>query len=92
MLTIIDEYSWECLAIDLARRLTSKYVLERLIDLFIRRDVPRYLGSDKSLEFTAHRVRERLDRVEVQTLFIELVSPWENVYIESSNGKLYDEL
>ena len=58
MLTIINEYTRECLAIDVARRLTSEDVLERLSDLFIHCGVPGYLRSDNGLEFTAHRVRD----------------------------------
>ena len=92
MLTIIDEYTRECLAIDVARRLTSEDVLERLSDLFIRRGVPGYLRSDNGPEFTAHRVREWLEHVEVKTLFIEPGNPWENGTIESAGGKLRDEL
>jgi len=92
MLTILDEYSRECLAIDVARRLTSEDVLERLTDLFIRRGVPDYIRSDNGAEFTAHAVRDWLDRVGVRTLYIEPGSPWENGYIESFNGKLRDEL
>ena len=92
MLTVIDEYSRECLAIDVARKLTSEDVLERLTDLFIRRGVPDYLRSDNGAEFTAHVVRDWLERVGVRTLYIEPGSPWENGYIESFNGKLRDEL
>jgi transposase InsO family protein len=92
MLTILDEYSRECLAIDVARRLSSEDVLERLTDLFIRRGVPDYIRSDNGAEFTAHAVRDWLVRVGVRTLFIEPGSPWENGYIESFNGKLRDEL
>ena len=92
MLTIIDEYTRECLAIDVARRLTSEDVLERLTDLFIRRGVPDYIRSDNGAEFTAHAVRDWLTRVGVRTLYIEPGSPWENGYIESFNGKLRDEL
>lgn len=92
MLTIIDEYTRECLAIDVARRLTSEDVLERLSDLFIRRTVPDNLRSDNGSEFTAKAVREWLGRVGVKTLFVEPGSPWENGYIESFNGKLRDEL
>lgn len=92
MLTLIDEYSRECLAIDVARRLNGEYVLERLCDLFIRRGVPVHIRSDNGPEFTARRVREWLKRVGVKTLFIEPGSPWENGYIESFNGKLRDEL
>ena len=92
MLTIVDEFTRECLAIDVARKLTSEDVLERLSDLFIRRGVPDYLRSDNGPEFTAKRVKDWLERVEVKTLFIEPGSPWENGYVESFNGKLRDEL
>jgi transposase InsO family protein len=92
MLTLIDEYTRECLAIDVARRLTSEDVLERLSDLFVRRGVPDYIRSDNGPEFTAKAVRRWLTSVEVKTLFIEPGSPWENGYIESFNGKLRDEL
>jgi len=92
MLTLIDEFTRECLAIDVARRLTSEDVLERLSDLFVRRGVPTYLRSDNGSEFTANKVRAWLARVGVTTLFIEPGSPWENGYVESFNGKLRDEL
>ncbi len=91
-LTILDEYTRECLAIDVARRLTSEDVLERLSDLFVRRGVPDYVRSDNGPEFTATRVKDWLARVEVKTLFIEPGSPWENGYVESFNGKFRDEL
>jgi len=80
MLTLIDEHSRECLAIDLARH------------LFVRRGVPDHIRSDNGSEFTALKVRDWLERVEVKTLYIEPGSPWENGYIESFNGKLRDEL
>jgi len=92
MLTLIDEYTRECLAIDVSRRMTSESVLERLSDLFVRRGVPDHIRSDNGPEFTAIRVREWLGRIGVKTLFIEPGSPWENGYIESFNGKLRDEL
>ncbi len=92
MLTLIDEYSRECLAIDVERKLNSENVLERLSDLFVRRGVPDYIRSDNGPEFTARAVRSWLRRVDVTALFIEPGSPWENGYIESFNGKLRDEL
>lgn len=92
MLTLMDEYTRECLSIDVARKLNSEDVLERLSDLFVLRGVPKYIRSDNGPEFTANRVRDWLNCVEVQTLFIEPGSPWENGYIESFNGKLRDEL
>lgn len=92
MLTIVDEFTRECLAIDTARRLTSDDVLERLTWLFVTRGVPEHIRSDNGPEFTATEVRRWLGRVGVQTLFIEPGSPWENGYVESFNGKLRDEL
>jgi len=92
MLTIVDEYTRECLAIDVGRKLNSENVLERLAELFVFRGTPRYMRSDNGPEFTAGRVREWLSRVQVNTLFIEPGSPWENGYVESFNGKLRDEL
>jgi putative transposase len=75
----------ECLAIDVARKLTSEDVLERLSDLFVRRGVPDHIRSDNGSEFTAKRVREWLERVGVKTLSIEPGSPWENGYVETFN-------
>ncbi len=92
MLTMIDEYTRECLAIDVARRLDSEDVLYRLGRLFVERGVPDHVRSDNGPEFTAEAVRAWLARVGVQTLFIEPGSPWENGFIESFNGKFRDEL
>ena len=61
MLTLIDEFTRECLAIDVARRMTSEDVLERLSDLLIQRGPPEYIRSDHGPEFTAHRVRDWLE-------------------------------
>jgi transposase InsO family protein len=82
----------ECLAIDVARRLSSDDVLERLSWLMVTRGVPGHIRSDNGPEFTAQVVRDWLARAGVQTLFIEPGSPWENGYVESFNGKLQDEL
>ena len=66
--------------------------MERLSDLFVRRGVPDYIRSDNGSEFTAKKVTEWLDRLNVKTLFIEPGSPWENGYNESFNGTLRYEL
>ncbi len=92
MLTLVDEWTRECLAIDTARRLNSDDVLERLSWLFATRGVPEHVRSDNGPEFTAKVVRAWLKKVGVKTLFIEPGSPWENGYVESFNGKLRDEL
>jgi putative transposase len=92
MLTIIDEYTRECLAILVNRRITSQDVIDKLFQLFVFRGVPEHIRSDNGPEFTARAIRSWLNRLEVKTLFIERGSPWENGYIESFNGKLRDEL
>ncbi len=92
LLTMLDEYSRECLTIEVGRKLSSEDVLRVLGRLFVRRGIPSYIRSDNGPEFTAVAVREWLERVGVQTLFIEPGSPWENGYNESFNGKLRDEL
>jgi len=91
MLTVVDEYTRECLAIEVARRLRSQDVLDVLADLCVRRGPPAYIRSDNGPEFTARAGRRWLGRIDVQTLFTEPGSPWENGYIESFNGRLRDE-
>ncbi len=92
MLTVIDEFTRECLAIEVARRLRSDDVLHVLTDLFVQHGPPDHVRSDNGSEFTAKAVRAWLSRLGVKTLYIEPGSPWENGYNESFNGKLGDEL
>jgi len=75
ILTIIDEYTRECLTILTQRRITSEDVLERLFYLFVFRGIPAYIRSDNGPEFTAKAVRRWLNHLEVTTLFIERGSP-----------------
>ena len=88
LLTVLDEYTRECMAIEVRRSMKAHHVLEALADLFTRHGAPKHLRSDNGPEFTAKLVRHWLARVGVQTLFIEPGSPWENGYNESFNGKL----
>jgi putative transposase len=92
MLTVVDEYSRECLAIVPGRTLKSEDVIETLADLFVERGAPEHIRSDNGPEFCSRAVREWLRDLGVETLFIEPGSPWENGYNESFNGKLRDEL
>ena len=92
LLTVLDEYTRESLAIRVDRRLSSREVITTLAKLFISKGVPEHIRSDNGPEFTAKAVRGWLERLGVKTLFIEPGSPWENGYIESFNGKLRDEL
>lgn len=92
ILTILDEYTRECLAILVERRITAQDVIDQLFNLLVLRGIPEHIRSDNGPEFTAREVRRWLGRLGVKTLFIEPGSPWENGYIESFNGKLRDEL
>ena len=92
LLTIIHEHTQDCLAIDVARRLTGDDVLDRLTQLSTQRGAPYYLRSHNGSEFTAKKLREWLSQLNVKTLYTEPGSPWENGYIEAFNGDLRDEL
>jgi transposase InsO family protein len=92
MLNIIDEFTRECLAIRIGRKLNSTDVIDALSDLFILRGVPGHVRSDNGPEFIARTVREWIVAVGAKTAFIEPGSPWENGYCESFNSKLRDEL
>ena len=92
MLNIIDEFTRECLAIRIDRKLNSTDVIDALSDLFILRGVPGHVRSDNGPEFIAKAVREWIAAVGAKTAFIEPGSPWENGYCESFNSKLRDEL
>ena len=91
-LNILDEFSRECLAIRIKRKLNSTDVIDALTDLFILRGVPAYIRSDNGPEFIAEAVRDWIAAVGAQTAYITPGSPWENGYVESFNARLRDEL
>ena len=92
MLCVIDEFTRECLAIRVERRLNARIVLEVLADLFLKHGPPKHIRSDNGPEYIEKALRGWPGRLGVKTLFIELGSPWENGYCESFNSKLRDEL
>ena len=92
VLNIIDEYTRECLATLVDRKIKADDVIGQLFNLFVFRGIPEHLRSDNGPEFTARAVRRWINRLGVKTLFIEPGSPWENGYVESFNGKMRDEL
>ena len=87
MLNVIDEFTRECLAIRIDRKLNSTAVIDVLTDLLILRGVPGHVRSDNGPEFIAKAVRDWIDAVGAKTAFIEPGSPWENGYCESFNSK-----
>jgi len=92
MLNIVDEFSHECLAIRIDRKLNSTAVIDVLSDLFILRGVPAYIRSDNGPEFVAKAVQDWIKAVGSKTAYITPGSPWENGFIESFNARLRDEL
>jgi putative transposase len=92
MLNVIDEFTRECLAIRVDRKLNSVDVIDVLSDLFILRGIPGHIRSDNGPELIAKTVRAWIAAVGAGTACIEPGSPWENGHIESFNGKLRDEL
>ena len=92
MLNLIDEFTHECLAIRVDRKLKSADVIDVLSDQFVLRGVPEHIRSDNGPEFVAKAVRDWIGAVGAKTAYIERGSPWENGYIESFNARLRDEL
>jgi transposase InsO family protein len=92
MLNLIDEFTHECLAIRVDRKLKSTDVIDLLSDQFILRGVPEHIRSDNGPEFVAKAVQDWVRAVGAKTAYIERGSPWENGFIESFNARLRDEL
>lgn len=92
ILNIIDEYTRECLASIVARRIRSQDVILILADLFIEHGIPENIRSDNGPEFVAKKLLNWFKTLKVKPLFIEKGSPWENGYCESFNGKMRYQL
>ena len=92
MLNVLDEFTHECLAIRVARKLKAIDVIDVLSTLFMLRGIPGHIRSDNGPEFVAEAVQEWIAAVGSKTAYIERGSPWENGYIESFNARLRDEL
>ena len=92
MLNVVDEFTHECIAIRIERKLKSIDVIEVLANLFITRGVPEYIRSDNGPEFVATAVQAWIAAVGAKTAYIAPGSPWENGFVESFNGRMRDEL
>lgn len=92
IMPVVDEYTRECLAIEVERSITASDVIATLARLFEEREEPRYIRSDNGPEFVAAALKRWLKASGVGTLYIEPGSPWENAYAESFIGRLGDEL
>jgi putative transposase len=92
MLTISDEFTHECLAIGVSRRLKSIDVIAALADLFMRRGVARHIRPDHGPAFMAKAVQDWLAAVGASTAYIARGSPWQNGFIERFNARRRDQL
>ncbi len=90
-LTVIDEFTRECLAIDVAGSLRSGRVIEVLSKLISVRGAPKYLRSDNGPEFVSRTVLQWLQEAGIETAPIDPGKPWQNGSNESFNGKFRDE-
>ena len=91
-LSIVDEYTRECLALEVDRSITAEKLIDVLVELFRIRGVPKHIRSDNGPEFIAKAIRRWLSLAGVETLYVEPGSPWENGYAESFHSRLRDEL
>ena len=91
ILTVIDEFTRECIALEVNRKFTSNDLVELLADLFAIRGVPEHLRSDNGPEFISQRLRRFLAQLNINGSLIEPGSPWENGFVESFHSRLRDE-
>ena len=92
LLTVLDEFTRESLAIEIRRSIKAKDVISVLEYLFVVRAVPGCIRSDNGSEFIADAIKKWFGKNFVETLYIDPGSPWQNGYIESFHGRFRDEL
>ena len=91
-LSVVDEFTRECVRLDVERGMTGDDVVGLLIGAFTMRGVPGHIRSDNGGEFIARAVTRLAEITGVTMLYIAPGSPWENAYAESFHGRLRDEL
>jgi putative transposase len=91
-LSIVDEFTRECITLDVSRSITAEDVIDRLAELFVMHGVPEHIRSDNGPEFVAKAIQGWLSSMQVTTLYVEPGSPWQNGYAESFHSRLRDEL
>jgi putative transposase len=91
-ISVVDEYTRECLVLEVGRSLKATDVIEAISETMKRRGAPKHIRSDNGPEFIAKAIRRWLARAKVETLYVEPGSPWQNGYAESFHARLRDEL
>lgn len=89
---LVDEFTRECLALEVERSMTGLDVIDVLSQVMLIRGAPRHIRSDNGPEFIAQAIQHYLEKVNVSTLYIKPGAPWENGYAESFFSRLRDEL
>ena len=88
IVSLIDEFTRECIALEVGRKFIGDDLVELLSDLFVIRGVPSFIRSDNGPEFISKSVRSFLDFIEVRTSYIDPGSPWQNGFVESFHSRL----
>lgn len=91
-ISVVDEYTRECLVLEVGRSLKAVDVIEAIAEAMKRRGAPKHIRSDNGPEFIAGALKCWLERAKVKTLYVEPGSPWQNGYAESFHARLRDEL
>ena len=92
MLTLIDEYSRQCLRVEVARKLRGHNVVSALSEVMAQRGLPKYIRSDNGSEFIAKDVQHWLREMGIKTIYIDPGSPWSRGRgIASFHNRLRDE-
>lgn len=89
--SLVDEYTRECIALEVGRKFTSEDLVSLLVKLFSSRGVPKYLRCDNGPEFISRRLQQFVSKVDVEVSYVAPGSPWQNGYIESFHSRLRDE-
>ena len=90
-LSIVDEFTRECLTLKVDRGITSEGVINNLSELFANRGVPKCIRSDNGPEFISKSIQRWLKQLSIDPLYIQPGSPWENGYAESFHSRFRDE-
>lgn len=90
MLVVIDEFTRECLPLEVGRKFAGEHLVEVLIDLFAIRGAPKFIRSDNGPKFVSRRVRNFLESIDAGMSYIEAGSPWQNGFVESFNSRFGD--
>jgi len=92
MLVVLDEFTRECLAIEVGRNCRGEDVATVLDELTAIRGAPLHLRSDNGPEFVSKAVKRWCEESGTGALYIDPGAPWQNGIVESFNGRLRDEL